>query len=346
MHPKTLLRLLSIVCLCCALPLLVLAQDSTPEPSAEPDLTPPTQGAFDPQSIAEIDLTTYPILPEMTAFARTIYARGQDAAREGGPRDPRAFAKVGDCMTWAEYFLVPFGTDDYDLGGYADLQTVVSYFGEGVGHKDQDGDPLNPLATRSLAAESGFSTISVQDPLWANPDLCESNESPLTCEYRLSNPAFAVVMFGTNDVFYFDAATFDYNMRLLVLQTINADIVPILSTFPVRPEFPEKSAEFNRVIVKIALDYDLPLMNLVLALEDLPDQGVDVAEPIHLSKPADGAMGILTEDYLQYGYPLRNLLTLQTFEIVLRDLALLDADGDTASTSANTGAGASPGVGT
>jgi hypothetical protein len=128
-------------------------------------------------------------------------------------------------------------------------------------------------------------------------------------------------MFGTNDVMYFEADFFDYYLRSIVLETINNDIVPILYTVPTRPEFPEKTYEFNQIITKIAQDYDLPLVNLWAAIQDLPSAGVDELEPIHLSVPADSHTGNFTEENLQSGYTVRNLITLQALQILLDDLA-------------------------
>jgi hypothetical protein len=265
------------------------------------------QQAFDPDSAAEIDLDALPILPEVTETARTIYAAGQEAGQ-----NPRVFSKVGDCMTAAAYFLSYFGTGAYDLGEYADLQAAVEHFG-GVPAR-AEGFEASAFDNPGLATASGFNTASVLDPLWSDPTWCAPDESPLACEYRVSRPAFALIMFGTNDVFIFDAAQFDRYYRQIVDETIAAHVVPVLYTFPNRPEFPDETRLFNQVIAQIAADYDLPLINLYSALAPLPDQGVDPVEPIHLSLPADATPGIFTPESLEAGYTLRNLLTLQMLE--------------------------------
>jgi len=53
-------------------------------------------------------------------------------------------------------------------------------------------------------------------------------------------------MFGTNDTTFFEAESFNTYLRQIIDQTIAADIVPVLYTFPERPEFPEKSLLFNQ----------------------------------------------------------------------------------------------------
>jgi len=288
------------------------AQDA-PETTLTSDLTPPTLGEFDEASASNIDLADYPNLPELTDMARAIFARGQASGR-----NPHMLSKIGDCMTAADYFLVDFAGDSYNLGQYADLQRVVDFFSTQT--EDILPPKTNAFASPGLATDSGFTTSSVLDSTWADKDICEANESPLACEYRLSNPAYSFIMFGTNDVFYFEPAMFDYYLRLIVLETINSDVVPLLYTFPVRPEFPEKSLLFNQIIVKIADDYDLPLVNLVVALEDLPNQGVNVEDTIHMSLPENDAVAIFNDDTLQAGYTVRNLLTLQTLDVMLDGL--------------------------
>lgn len=286
---------------------LSMAQDS------EIDLSPPELGDFDPTSVEGIVVEDYPILPELTDHAQEIYEIGLEM-----DNNPQVFSKVGDCMTATyEYFLGPFGEGTYNLGDdYSELESVVSYFDEPA---RSEGFEQNSFNNPGLATASGFNTASVLDPIWADPNWCEANESPLTCEYRLSQPIFSMIMFGTNDVMFFEADLFDFYMRQIILETIDQGIVPILYTIPTRPEFPEKTYLFNQVIIKLAEDYDLPLVNLWAAIQDLPFEGVDQAEPIHLSIPEDERAGDFTTN-LEYGYTVRNLITLQALDILLEGL--------------------------
>lgn len=279
----------------------------------EIDLSPPELGSFDPTSIEGIVVEDYPVLPELTEHAQVIYEAGLEAEN-----NPKVFSKIGDCMTASyEYFLGPFGDDTYTLGDdYAHLEGVINYFDEPA---RSEGFEQNSFNNPGLATASGFNTASVLDSLWADPNWCEANESPLGCEYRLSQPIFSMIMFGTNDVMFFEADLFDFYMRSIILETIENGTVPILYTIPTRPEFPEKTYEFNQVIIKLAEDYDLPLVNLWLAIQDLPFEGVDQLEPIHLSIPEDERAGDLVNN-LEYGYTVRNLITLQALDILLEGL--------------------------
>jgi hypothetical protein len=155
------------------------------------------------------------------------------------------------------------------------------------------------------------------DSTWSDPQVCKAGESPLACEYRTHKPSIAIIMFGTNDVTYTAPDAFNFYLRTIVNQTLDAQVLPVLSTFPTRPEDPTKSLLLNRVVVKVATEYDVPLINLSRALEPLPHHGVDPADTIHLSVPADKRVDIFDAAHLQAGFTVRNLVTLQALEAVL-----------------------------
>jgi hypothetical protein len=277
------------------------APESTPTQTPVPD---PVMGALDLEAIAKIDLSTYPIIPEISEHARQIY---QEGLARGN--DPHAFIKVGDCMTHTPNFLIPLGQGEYTLGEYKSLQQVIDYFG---------GSEQNPFSRESQASAGGFNAASVLDSMWADPEFCQAGESPLACESRIMRPSIALIMFGTNDVQYLTEEQFDFSLRSVVVATIRDGTLPIVSTFPERPEFPEKSLLFNQIVVQIAQDYDIPLINLWLALEPLPNKGIDAEETTAMSVPADGGVCTFTGPNLEAGFTVRNLLTLQTLDAVLK----------------------------
>ena len=274
-----------------------------PTPTATP-LSDPVLADFDPASVADIDLADYPIIPEtISDQALSIYQGGLALGN-----DPETFAKVGDCMTDNEFFLIPIGDGDVDLGDYADLQAVIDQFSAGEN---------NSFARVSQAAAGGFNTSSILDTMWANPQFCEAGETPLSCEFRAMKPSIALIMFGTNDVYYLDEGQFDYFLRSIIVATIRNGTLPVLSTFPIRPEFPEKSALYNQIVVKVASDYTIPLINLWAALDPLPDHGVDAVDTTHMSEPPDGHAAYFNEANLQTGFTVRNLTVLETLQTVL-----------------------------
>jgi len=273
-----------------------LAQAPAPSPTPLPD---PTPGSLDREAAAAVDLAALPVIPEINEHARAIY---QDALDHG--RSPHSFAKVGDCMTHNPYFLLPIGAGEYDLGDYPELAPVIAHY--------QQGEP-DPFARVSEAAAGGFNAASVLDALWANPEQCAPGETPLACEFRAMQPSVALIMFGTNDVQTLDEAQFDYFLRSTVVETLRQHVLPVLSTFPQRPEYPEKALLFNQIVARVAQDYDVPLINLWRALDPLPNQGVDPQDTTHLTTPADGALVCaFVGPNLEAGFTVRNLVTLQT----------------------------------
>jgi hypothetical protein len=300
----------------------LLAPTQTPAATCAPGqelcaftpLPEPKSGKLDQAAIAKLDLTTFPAVPEIPAHVSAIY---QEGLRQGN--NPRLFSKVGDCMTATPNFLIPIASGDYDLGSYPSLKKVIDYFAGVPAHGT--ADKYDSFSNPGLAAASGYNAPSVLDPTWADPKWCKADESPLACEYRVSKPGFALIMFGTNDLKSITPDQYDYYLRRVVVQTINAGIVPILSTFPAQPGMTEKSILYNQVTVKIAVDYQIPLINLWLALKPLPNQGVDPVDTTHMTLPQNGHSVWFTETDLQSGYNMRNLLSLQALEAVLKAVA-------------------------
>jgi hypothetical protein len=299
--------------------LLPACAQAAPTPTPAQSLAPPTLvspplpalDAFDPASVADIDLADYPVIPEISANARAVYQAG--LARGN---NPAVFSKLGDCMTENPYFLVTFADGDYDLGAYPELAEVLTHFSQAPA-RTANWDK-NSFATIGLAAASGFNIAGPLDATWADPAWCQGGESPAACEFRWAQPSVAVIMFGTNDVSFTDPATYNYFLRTLVAETIDHGVLPLLNTFPTRPEDPEKSLLLNRIVVRVAEDYDIPLVNLNRALEPLPHQGVDPNDTIHLSVPVDEQVDYFTDEHLQSGFTMRNLVTLQALAAVLK----------------------------
>jgi hypothetical protein len=279
-------------------------------------LPQPVEGPLDEATIKQIDLKALPILPDLTAnagYLRAIHREGLKYAL-----NPDVFTKVGDCMTASESFLIPISTRDYALDRYTALQPMIDRFSKVVFR-----DGLNSFSNPSLAAASGFNAASVLEALWADPKLCGVEETPLACEYRIARPSIAIVLFGTNDLKSLTPSQFDFYLRSVLVQTVNAGIVPIMSTFPNQPGLIEQSIFFNQITVKIAQDYNLPLINLWLAFDPLPNQGIDPKEPTHMTKPPSGKVASFAEADLQGGHNVHNLLTLQALDLVVK---MLDSD--------------------
>lgn len=231
----------------------------------------------------------WPIIPEFTAGARAIYARGQALGNH-----PARFSKIGDCESSASWFLADFDEDPshYSLGDYTALAGVIEYFRGSFGRT-------------SLAARPGATAASLLTSLWADSTRCESTESPLDCELREHKPAFALIMVGSNDVPH--RARFEENLRRVIERTIELGVVPVLTT---KADNLEGDDSLNATIARLAVEYDLPLWNFWAAVQPLPDHGLQ-PDGAHLTWAANR---FDRPENMQNAWPVRNLTALQTLE--------------------------------
>jgi hypothetical protein len=247
-----------------------------------------------PKSTLDPDAwTSLPVIPEVLPRVKEIYLHGLELGN-----NPRAFSKVGDCGSTPAWFLGDFdrGPRYYSLGEYQSLEAVIQEF---QGSFDRT----------SLAAKSGFNASSVFTPLWANRKFCDANETPLACEYRLHRPAFAFIMLGTNDVWHID--NFEPQMRRIIEFSIENGVVPILST---KADNEEGNGSINATIASLAHEYDVPLLNYWLAVQPLPDMGLQ-EDKAHITW---GPNRFDDPKAMEKGWPVRNLTALQVLDAVWR----------------------------
>jgi len=239
-----------------------------------------------------------------TPNIREIYARGQAEGRRAD-----FFSVVGDSISASPMFLQPIGYGVYDLGTFGYLQPVLERFGT---HE------ASPFRTPSVAVRTGWSTQDVLNPEKATRQGCPPGTVPLTCEYMFSNPAFAVIMLGTNDATMMDVTTFERNLNQVVELSIEANVVPMLSTVPPLLLSQANEQAHNLAIIRVAQAHNVPLVNLWLAVQPLPNLGMS-DDGVHLSGPPSNAgTTLFNGTYIEYGYTMRNLVTLQGLEMLLR----------------------------
>ncbi len=255
----------------------------------------------------------YVRLPDdVIANIRQIFADGQ---ARGNRAD--VFAKVGDSITVSILSLNPLGVGLYDLGEYGYLQGVIDFYA-----KAETRDGNNSFTDVSLAARIGWTTYGVLDPRESDPSICLSGEPPLLCEYRVTAPSVALIMFGTNDVGVIPAEDYRVNLRRIVRLTEGHGIIPILSTIPPRDGFGARVQEFNQIVIDTAAEYAIPMVDYGGAMLALGDGGLDL-DGVHPSVPPKGYEGAadFRSNNLYYGYVVRNLTALQILDAVWRSTA-------------------------
>ena len=243
-----------------------------------------------------------PVVPDTVSDRmKQLYIKGRQSGN-----NRRAFSKIGDCETSSEYFLKPFemGKANYKLSPYSDLQELLNNF-------------RGSFERVSLAARSSFSVSSVFSSIWADPQLC-GGEYPISCEYKLSRPAFALIMFGTNDV-HNSPEVFEKNMRALIEYSIKNNVIPILAT---KADNLEGDDRINETIAKLAYEYEVPLWNFWRAMQDLPNHGLK-EDQIHFTY---GRNDFSDPEAMKMGWPVRNLSAIQVLDKVWRDVAAANGE--------------------
>ncbi len=207
-----------------------------------------------PTSIKGLPLSEIVVMPEATRLnVHTIFARGQALGRNA-----RAFAKVGDStMVWPAFLAAFDDARGYTLGPFAGLQTTIAHYAGSFGRT-------------SIAVQIGMHTWTEFDAAWAGVGACLSGEGPLACELRLHNPSVAIIRLGTNDAL--DAPVFETQMRRVIEYCLANGVIAVLGTKPDRIEGPDNT--INKIIVKLADTYHLPLWDYDLIAGTVPGKGL------------------------------------------------------------------------
>jgi hypothetical protein len=267
--------------------------------------------------------------------------------RRGQRRGERAnvFAKVGDSISQSPAFLEGLGCGQLTLAGHGSLGPSVRYFSSRrLAGQSRDCPFANSFSRDSTATQAFAPSGWALAPGASASPACGPGETPLACELRVDRPAYAVILYGTNDVsvgvdiVHADTLPgFLQTMGRIAGETIAAGAVPILSTIPPRIGAAEEAAteHFNAALYRLALRRHIPLINLWRALNRLPNRGLstDNLHPslyggpacIGFCDPTSCAPGCQAANFtsagLRFGYDVRNLLTLETLAR-LRALAL------------------------
>jgi hypothetical protein len=225
----------------------------------------------------------------------------QDVFRSGAAQgnDPRSFSKVGDCQNIKEAFLGVYDKPgQYALPDkYSYLQETIDYY---AGSFNRDG----------MAVKGGFNAATVLSPLWSDPSLCLPGETPLGCEIRVHKPSILIISL---EVWFKErtAARYESYIRQIIEYALAHGVVPVLAT---KADNMEGDNSINLTTAKLAYSYDLPLWNFWLAVQPLPDHGIDpTRDGFHISVDA---------------WNVRSFTALQVLDEIRRDVAQ-DAGGST-----------------
>ena len=208
-----------------------------------------------PARLLPADWMEWPVVPEVSERTREIYREGMAQGR-----DPKAFSIIGDCHSAPDVLFARLVDPEFTRPPeYSPYIETIGTYSESWGRE-------------FVTVKNGMSAASVLSPYWNDEDLCEAEETPLACEIRLHNPSIIIISIGTNWLEE-DYEPFEKYYGNVLDEIIAAGIVPVIATKadPTAPDFP-----LNRIMSRLAYEYDVPMWNFWAAVQDLPDHGLDV----------------------------------------------------------------------
>jgi uncharacterized protein YraI len=278
------------------------------------ETTPAAAPAGNMGSVPVVDSgSAFPgIISNVGAGSREIFRRGQVLGNRAD-----VFAKVGDSISYSNFFLHPIADGGLQLYGYTYLQPVIDYFSRTPARTH------NSFGNDSVATGGGWNSYDVLNPSRNVPGICQPGETPLACEYRVIKPAVALIMLGTNDVAYLSGDEFVTNLRQIIQISRDMGVIPVLSSIPDNlssPAMTARAQSFNALIRSVAISSGTPFWDYWLALQNLPNKGLG-GDGIHPSyNTATGETAIFSPDQLIYGYNMRNLTALMVLDAIWRQV--------------------------
>ncbi len=262
---------------------------ATPHPpsvsaSATPSATirePVTESVY-----VSSDWKDWPIIPaSIDPSLQKVYKRGLSLGN-----DPHAFSIFGDCQSRPDAFFGVFETDSSVVQNLSpELQETIAYFNGSFNRE-------------SSTAQDGTTPGALLWTQWHRGEYgCTFAETPVECEIRTHHPSFVIIQIGS----HFESRNTEY-LRKIILQLLDAGIVPILAT---KADNREKDERINRDMALLASEYDLPLWNFWAAVSSLPNRGLYTRS----DRPLQGDI-YLTEEAAQ----IHRMTALETLNIVWR----------------------------
>lgn len=253
-------------------------------------LPTPTSVPLEAQALAVPDLRgnphkwkSWPITPNISENAKKIWRKGVEKGN-----DPHAFSVLGDCHSQPNILFGSYADGSFlENPDYKPYRKTLKYFS-------------GSWSRSFVTVQNGMSVASAFNPMWARNAACNSGESPLACELRLHNPGILIISLGTNWGTR-SPDDFENYLRQIVDFSLENHVLPLIATKgdPGGPNNP-----LNERMVKVAYDYDIPLWNFWVAIQDLPNQGLKPWERggVYLSVEAWGVKretGLMTLDAIR-----------------------------------------------
>ncbi|MCJ7624439.1 MAG: hypothetical protein MUO76_13120, partial [Anaerolineaceae bacterium] len=208
-------------------------------------------------------------IPEnISERAREIYQVGLEMGN-----DPQAFSVTGDCQAIRDVML-----GEFDDPRKYDFKPSEEYLQEAVDHFQ------GSFNRNGMAVRGGFTAASVLSPFHADPEYCNPGETPLGCEFRIHNPSILIVSLEVwNDRARLDR--YEVYLRQILDFSIERGVLPILAT---KADMAEALQHvINPTLAQLAYEYDIPLWNFWLAVQFIPDHGIDPnRDGFHISEEA------------------------------------------------------------
>jgi uncharacterized protein YraI len=243
-------------------------------------------------------LANIPVIPNISGNAVAIYRRGIEQGR-----DSQHFIQIGDSNSASQAYLGLLGQGNYTLGSYGYLQSTIEFFASGG---------INSFRDKQQTAQSGNLTTTIVDPIFADPRYCPST-APIDCEINRTNPSIAIIYLGAADRQTIDHDSYYNAMRSIVDRLVANNVLPILTLMPTKPH-PQrtelKGMEFNMIMLEIARQYDIPVINMWAAVRNLPENGMQ-NDLLHFTYSGNAYLNFAGGEN-QWGYTRWNLEVLKT----------------------------------
>ena len=248
-----------------------------------------------------------------------LAARLVAIAPVGAPLRGNVLMKIGDSITAGDGLLGAFGTGNIEgsgpswetnilFGSRPDLRPLVEFLRTG---RIPDGGSESCLERSSLAAKVGEAAG------WATAGA----PSPLQREYEAALPRYAVIMYGSNDIGWYQGGEYGHVFQLTSYQTgmlrivddcLARGVIPILTTMPLHEGYLPYVPCFAEMVRSIAQGRRVPLINFNRAMAASgPEFNFGLSsDGVHPRPEGYNTAAWLDAESLHHGTNLRNLLTL------------------------------------